>query len=575
MQFSNSKIVYKSTGDKNNLIFFSRGKLKGETRMSMNSVNYLGTDYAAEFSKKWEAQNAENKEKLANLGVTVPVGQSTENKPKPMTGLEVEKSDVSVEHVDRQLTSNEAIENAEAEAKKAFQKYGTENGQKVNAQDAEKMAEKYVENEQHKETVQSTNVFMDKNAYKAAERERKENYKDMYNEYREQGYTRKEAKKRANAQLAENTYISGRKTRKFIENNRDYFYDENGDFSSDKFKQKVVEYANINTKPDETLNYHLSLKERRAAANQEGISATMVKHMAKKANVDYEKDNTNLYRGSFLGTTAAIGFGIGSAVPLASSAAAAASSGSSAAATAGGASAAGSASAAAAASASAVVNGGAVGLGTGLAVGTAGAGFLSDGGEIEDRVYAPGKPQDQKTNIDLIPPKATKDRPFTPAQTPIIEQPQEQACPLTPLDETKTEKVQMDICNYTPKRRGESWHDVIAAKYGIKEGTRTMYRAIGELKRQHGIKDRRKNVQPKTFHLPEMLLGYKRNCDAKVGVTSNKIGKVEKYNGQYTAPQIEVTTTYHYIKDCNNNISKAYNSAQERDAALAAMRARN
>lgn len=566
MQFSNSKIVYKSTGDKNNLIFFSRGKLKGETRMSMNSVNYLGKDYAAEFGKKWEAQNAENKEQLASLGVTVPVGQSTENKPKPMTGLEVEKSDVSVEHVDRQLTSNEAIENAEAEAKKAFQKYGTENGQKVNAQDAEKMAEKYVENEQHKETVQSTNVFMDKNAYKAAERERKENYKDMYNEYREQGYTRKEAKKRANAQLAENTYISGRKTRKFVENNRDYFYDENGDFSSDKFKQKVVEYANINTKPDETLNYHLSLKERRAAANQEGISATMVKHMAKKANVDYEKDNTNLYRGSFLGTTAAIGFGIGSAVPLASSAAASASSGSSAAATAGGASAAGSASAAAAASASATVNGGAVGLGTGLAVGTTGAGFLSDGGEIEDRVYAPGKPQDQKTNIDLIPPKATKDRPLTPA--PVIEVPQED-CP--------EEKWEMPYCDHKV-RKGQDWSTVILGKVQVnnKKPQGNVLRAlIHAEKLKHGITNFKLNTMPSTMRLytdySDLLENaeiMKKHPELKylkdAEITLNCDGKVisKKYTGtprtHYTAFFGSAVATNRYKQSCHDNVPIRY-----------------
>ena len=534
--------------------------------MSMNSVNYLGEDYAAEFGKKWEAQNAENKKQLASLGVTVPVGQSTENKPKPMTGLEVEKSDVSVEHVDRQLTSNEAIENAEAEAKKAFQKYGTENGQKVNEQDAEKMAEKYVENEQHKETVQSTNVFMDKNAYKAAERELKENYKDMYNEYREQGYTRKEAKKRANAQLAENTYISGRKTRKFVENNRDYFYDENGDFSSDKFKQKVVEYANINTKPDETLNYHLSLKERRAAANQEGISATMVKHMAKKANVDYEKDNTNLYRGSFIGATAGIGFGIGSAVPLASSAAAAASSGSSAAATAGGASAAGSASAAAAASASAVVNGGAVGLGTGLAVGTAGAGFLSDGGEIEDRVYAPGKPQDQKTNIDLIPPKAIKDKPITPA--PVIEVPQED-CP--------EEKWEMPYCDHKV-RKGQDWSTVILGKVQVnnKKPQGNVLRAlIHAEKLKHGITNFKLNTMPSTMRLytdysdllenaeimkkhPE--LRYLKdaeitlNCDGKV-ISKKSTGTPRT---RYTAFFGSAVATNRYKQSCHDNVPIRY-----------------
>lgn len=88
------------------------------------------------------------------------------------------------------------------------------------------MAENYVKDKYYEEKSDATQVFMDKQAYKAAEKERKEQRKDLVEQYRNEGLSRKEAKQKADAQLVENEYVSGKKTRKYVEGNKDLFYDE-------------------------------------------------------------------------------------------------------------------------------------------------------------------------------------------------------------------------------------------------------------------------------------------------------------------------------------------------------------
>ena len=489
MQFFNPKIFYRSTGDKNQFNFLFTREIERGNKMSINNVSF-GKDYATEFGKKWDKELDNMKKQLPSNNVTVPIGQPTQ-KSENLTGLQIEKEDVTGNYAERKLIYSDDVE--EARAQEAFVKYGTENGQKVKEEDAEKMAKNYVENERHKENVQKTQVFMDKKAYKQAEKERKEEYKEMYNQYREDGYTRKEAKRLAKAQSVENEYISGRKTRKFVENNREYFYDENGNFSSDKFKQKAVEYANINTHEEETLNYHMSLRERRAAAEKEGVSTNVIKHMAKKSNLDYEKDNTNLYRGLAIGGGAAAGYGIGSLFSVTSSAAAAAGSSSTAGAIINGsASASASAGAAASAAASASVNGGLVGAGSGLAAGVGASGFLQDKGKNEARVYAPGeKPVErhrpQTPDIDLIPAPPVNDVPNEPAKV-------EKPCPEL-ISTTES-------CDYKVGK-GDCWAGVIAGtmKVNGKAPQGNVLKALVHAEKlKHGITNFKLNTMPVVYN---------------------------------------------------------------------------
>lgn len=143
------------------------------------------------------------------------------------------------------------------------------------------MAENYVKDKYYEEKSDATQVFMDKQAYKAAEKERKEQRKDLVEQYRNEGLSRKEAKQKADAQLVENEYVSGKKTRKYVEGNKDLFYDENGNFSSDKFKQTALKFANTHTQEGEAENHYLSLKERREVAEKENVKASVIKNIAK------------------------------------------------------------------------------------------------------------------------------------------------------------------------------------------------------------------------------------------------------------------------------------------------------
>ena len=538
--------------------------MKGEKRMSINNVsNFYGKDYAAEFKDKWDKELAETKKYLPNKNVTIPIGQSKNDKTETLTGLEIEKSDVTANYADRKLKYSNDVE--EAKAQEAFVKYGTDNGQKVKEENAEKMAKNYVENERHKEDVQGTQVFMDKKAYKAAEKERKEEYKDMYNQYREDGYTKKEAKRLANSQLPENEYISGKKTRKFVENNRAYFYDENGNFSSDKFKQKAVEYANINTNEDETLNYHLSLKERRSAAQQEGVSSNVIKHMAKKSNLDYEKDNTNLYRGLAIGGATAVGAAVGSMFHISASSSSIAGSSSSSSAIAGGtagsATAGSSAGAIATASASAKINGALVGGATGLASGIGASGFLQDKGEMEKRVYAPGEPPVEqhkpKTSPepDLISPKPVNDKPNKPA--PEIEE-EKEPCP--------RKEWEAEYCDHKVKK-GQYWDAVILGKVKVNGKTpkgKVLVALRHAEKIKHGVTNFKLNTMPSTMRLytdysdllenPAIMkkypeLKYLKDLDITVHCNGKVYSKPSK-STNYTKYKGNPMETNKYFEDC-------------------------
>lgn len=483
--------------------------------------------------------------------------------------------------IQRALSSKSERKETVEETKQEFLKYGKANGEKVtDEKEAQKLAKNYVKNEYNKERSQYTTVFMDKEAYRAAEKERKENYNKLVKQYRQEGLSRREARKKANAQLPENEYLrkgifGQKKTRAFIEDHKNEFYDEQGNFSSDKFKQKAVEYANTNTAEDEETNYHLSLKERRKVAQEEGTQASVIKNIAKKSNIGYEKDNTNLYRGLVIAT--ATGAGI-AAAPLFSStassaaAAAAASAASTASSVAGGASAADSAadsssSASASAAAKAETNGYAIGAGLGFAVGTGIASFIKDKGNTEARVYAPGK--ETHTSQPDIPPEQPDPSPTQPdpGQVP----PPVEPCPITPGEEHE------QYCDYQVKK-GEYWTGIVAAKYKREDGTgfnldpkkrtreenKEIMEIVHYLKDKHGIKYS-ENVQPSTMRLYTEINGKKYNvdCDTAVKEKATKFLPAKKYTGKAADGN-----SRYFFTDCNGNRSKMYTSKEERDAAM-------
>ena len=486
--------------------------------------------------------------------IVLPFGHSVDAKKDYMKGLTVE----------RQYDSKADREKAEKEATEKFMNYGLSTGQKVKTEkEAKDLAERYVENEHHREAVETTHVFMDKADYKRAQKARKAEKKTLVEQYREQGLSRREAKRRAESELVDNEYIRGRKTRRYIEQNRGEFYDENGNFSSDMFKKKVVDFANLHTKEGETTNYHLSLRERRQAAQQEGVTPTMVKHMAKKANLDYEKDRTNLYRGLAIAGGVAAGYGAGTLFSVSSAAAASSAAGSAAAGGAGSAAAGGAAAAAAAAKVSGVVMttpaGGAVGLGL--------ASLIRDGGKIEDRVYAPGEKPEKPvvkppvSNPDTPPVKPDRDKPVPPPK------PVDNDCPV--------EKWQSEYCDHKVKR-GENWSTIILGKVRVgekqqKPSGHVLKALIHAEKLKHGVTNFNLNTMPSTMRLytefsdllenekymkkyPELRylkdLQITVDCDGRVAK-----GKTVKHpRHRYVSYTGAAQEANHWKQDCNDNV---------------------
>lgn len=461
------------------------------------SIQGIGQDYIPQGVKVEVVKPAETTENTpvaetaqpevtnSTKDIVLPFGHSVESKNDYMKGLTVE----------RQYDTKAEREKAEKEVTEKFMNYGMSNGQKVGSQkEAEKLAHRYVKNEQHREEVDSTHVFIDKAAYKQAQKDRKAEKKELVEQYREQGLSKREAKRKAESELVDNEYIRGRKTRRYIEQNRGEFYDKDGNFSSDMFKKKVVDFANLHTKEGETTNYHLSLKERRQAAQQEGVSTNVIKHMAKKANLDYEKDRTNLYRGLAIGAGTAAGYGLGHLFTVSSAAAASSTAGSAAAAAGGSSAAAGSAASAAAA---AKVSGVVMTTPAGAAVGLGLAGLIKDKGKVEDRVYAPGEKPEAKPPVtpnstpDTPPAQPTQDQPVQPVQ------PTENDCPV--------QKWQSEYCDHKVKR-GENWSTVILGKVRVgekqqKPSGHVLKALIHAEKLKHGVTNFNLNTMPSTMRL--------------------------------------------------------------------------
>lgn len=539
-------------------------KLKGE---KMSGVNFTKDQYEKYYQQEYGNYNSTVTDPIKKEEVQKQ--QTAENLQNALKG-EAKQSDVipglGVEkQADaRQLSTKAERKQAKEEVKQEFLQYGKADGTKVSEKEAKKLAKNYVENEYNKEQSEFTEVFMDKDKYKAAEKARKEKRSELIEQYKKDGLSKKEAKRKADAQLTENTYLrkglfGQRKTREYVEEHKADFYDKDGNFSSDKFKAKAVEFANTHTLEDETTNYHLSLKERRAVAQQEGTNASIIKNIAKKSNIGYERDNTNLYRGIVIG--AAVGAGIAAGPLFGSSSAAAAAASSSSAAT-GGSAAAAASSAAASAAAAASVNGTLIGAAAGTAAGTGLASLFKDRGNKEARVYAPGQPQPKPQ-----PPKPDPMPQESKPETPVVQPnplPEEKPCPI--------EAWQEDYCDYKPKK-GEYWSVIVAGKYTHEDGSKLTQAeqkaVVHALKLKHGINNFALNTQPPTMRLhsdfseyttdeyikkhPEFssLVGkdFCVNCDGKV-VTSSKKTKVTtpytRYNGQNSDPAA-------YKQDCHDN----------------------
>ncbi len=481
----------------------------------------------------------------------------------------------------RTLHTEEGRNNAIAQARADFIANGREDGTTVTADEAQGLAEDYVRNEAYREGFYSTRTYLTKNEYKAAERERKNARNDYYNDLRQQGIGRREARRRANAwaeqNLVHNERLKNKDALNYIQSHHDQFYDENGNFSQAKYKQFCEGLMNEHTQPGETRNYYLSLKERRDAAQNLQLDDDAVCDMVHRASdrEDYngngrnwEKDYTELKQVAIIGgTTAAVATAGALLLPEITVGAGAASS-----AGAGAGSAAGGAVAGSSAAAGAGVTISGYGAAAGVVPLTLGGYFknkLRDNGGPEKEAYAPAKPQ------------------------PVIEEQEEQeeeqqVCELTPDEFHDVVQQEVNYCAHTIIR-GDDPYKIVVAKYRHEDGSRLSHaealQVAHELKMIHGCTNYRHALNMKVgdefrcytefdgLAHPELRgKKYVVDCDAETdGIRSREPmrGRIHNFSGQYNGARRNHNIDTYWYTDCSNNRSNIFTDRTERDTEMA------
>ncbi len=552
--------------------------------INTNYSLYGMKDYAAEFKQKCNDAAVERNKMLQQAGVTIPIGQPV--KKDDDKGIKLEHADEAVEQKETlqkfdegqygNLALKENREALEAKVKQAYLDYGTVDGQKItDEKQAQKMAEQYVKDKTYEFESNRTTVFMDKEAYKTAEKERDAKKKELVEQYRSEGLRRRQARRKAEAMLGKNEYIKSKDTRAFVENHEDMFYDEKGDFSSDKFKASAVDFANTHTGKDEAENHYLSLKERREVAAQYGVDDDVISDIANKSNVGFEKDHTPLIRAGVIVGAGAAGYVAGTLFLGASAAASSSAIGGSVVPETTAALAGSGAAAGATAGATAEISGAIPGGLIGLVVGGTSSPLLKDKGNKEPDIYEPG--------VKIVKPDIPE------IEVPPVEiQVQNNTCVLNPDEVTMEHEDVVEYCDYKVQR-GEYWSGIVRAKYRHEDGSplsnSEVLQVVHELKLAHGIarKDFGKIIQPNTMRLYTQFDGamhkelkgkkFVVDCDSEVKEKTEDFEddkkKLGKWGGKYNDVKTLNKDTYYYWTDCNNRQSDYYNSSMERDVMMA------
>ena len=513
--------------------------------MGIDGLSF-GKDYAAEFKANQEQRLNETKEKLRAAGITVPVGNPEEKSTSK--GIEVEKQHIEADF-NRQLTTKEARQAKQKEYEEMFaeqgEKFEDENGnvhyldkkaykeaekqrkadkkdaiakyrqeglsrkeakEKANSEfpkneykSAKDRAKDLVKNDQNMENIKATVTFMDKSKYEEAEAKRSEQHEKLVAQYTKDGLSKKEAKAKADSQLPMNEYISKKGARKFVNEHKDMFFDENG-FSSDKMRDNVVGFTNKNSADGEVSNGYLSLQERRKVAAEYDTKAKNIKNLTKAQNAGYEKDNTNLYRGLVIGATA-VAAGATAIAGVGAEATAVAVADASAGAIAPGAIAGAEATAIAGAHAAVELTGAAI-----AAEGLGGAGLaalLRDKGNKEAQNFIPKKPEQHQPHPSVEPDVPVQPvnpnqpvQPTQPIQTP--EQPVQP--PVQPVD-CPEQRWESETCDHQVGK-GDNWSAVAQSKVlinGKKPDGKLLRAYVHAEKLKHGITNFGLNTMPNVY----------------------------------------------------------------------------
>ena len=493
----------------------------------------------------------------------------------------------------------------------------------MSKKDAKKAAKSRVADETAQARVENTDVYFNKDEYEKAKGENKKEYDAVYKKYREGGTSRRKAKRLAKAEAGEVEYIKDKKVRSFVNAQEKKFFDEKGQFDQEKYKEGLQEW---------TGDYKLDLSESRAAGKQYQVKAKTVRKAARYANFDVQGDKTNAKRALHVakctGIGAAIGAGAGAllgphmttsgilktnqtfvstvidqttgkvidtivtkrpvSIPVKDSIGAG----------------------------TGALYGAAIGGAAGLGVGLATMHKIKDQGEkdifngisAEEVVKEGAKGIDgignakivnnilnmenltdeQKVDIfkkhygentgkrvtqrELLAAYEEAKKLNSRKPDPVIDDDDDEIiiddeCEKIPYQDERVVEKEIPSFQYKPDK-GEYWAGIISAKYGIKD-KKELTEAVHELKRLHGITNFNLNVQPPVMHLPSELNGHKLNPDAKVKDKTDEFAPAQKYTGQYIDPVTKEKVPYFFYIDCNGNKSPNYNSAAERDEAMA------
>lgn len=407
---------------------------------------------------------------------------------------------------------------------------------------AERLAEKRIEDNKAQIRFENCTTFDNKEEYKAARKAAKENGEDT-----------------------ENYVYLSKKSRKFAAENPELFY-EDGKYSSDKGKEFT------RTEILQNQDYRAELNELDDAAEKYNSKRKVMGEIGKDFHADVEDDKTKLYRGLYVtGTTAAgtvIGTGAGAAIGSAFGKTVEVNTAKSATnfVTEGASSVLDVAEAGVnvvvdsngSATTAGAVTGGVIGGLGGLAFGLATMNKIKDNGEgdhTEREIAA------DFINEELKPDETPVDHPDNP---PVNPEPKE-TC--VAQSETETEIVEQEkqpACKHE-RHGGETWKDIIYARYGLKPGDKYYKDLLYTIKHKYNDIPANYNDIPKITNLydytaPDGTI-YACNCDNKVVGTLKKSEMSGKVKGSYgKAPVLKENveqTNYYYRSGtrCGDKIS--------------------
>ncbi len=500
-------------------------------------------DYAAEFARKAELQNAYIKGKLDALiqqGLSHGNSRDDVSEMDALEGTDLERKNPYMEKGYKEKRIKEM--------KQQYLEFGLADGTKVESEEqAEKLAKAFVENEENKYTFYSTRTFVDKDEFKKQEKARKTRQKELKQLYRSQGASKKEAKEKAESQLILNEKLNNKKTLEFMNGYRDLFYEEDGTLSQEKIKSFVKGLMNTHTDENETDNYHMSLKERREQAVKWGCDDDILRHLCKAAGGDFEKDYTELMQAATIAGTTVMGLLIGNLFKAEATA------GSMAHDVAGNAQT--GAAGAAGAYAHAEVTHAGTGAGIGFGVGALASRLIKDPGGKEDKVYDAAKPEEPQVVIN-------EDEENEESDTIT-------SCEYSPDQVDASHDEVEETCTYTLKK-GESLYDAVRDGYGLKSHKEIM-KFVHALKDRYGYKYTDNCWQAK-WEMPE-LFGKKFSCGVNVKGTLkpenyDKKGKAVAQK-EFNRNTEHVEKKYYFIKNCKGEqVGEFYEDVEKRDAEL-------